>query len=85
MQRGVVVGHATATVKHPTMAGMRLLIVQPLGEQEKPDGEPVLAADRLGAGAGDRVIVTTDAILVREMVGGRGSPLRYTVMGIVDE
>src|SRR5207302_1746237 len=30
-------------------------------------------------------IVTTDAVLVREMVGARTSPLRYTVMGLADE
>ena len=43
MQIGVVVGHAVSTVKHPTLSGWRLLVVQPLGFDDGPDGEPVLA------------------------------------------
>ena len=85
MQIGNVVGHATSTVKHPTLTGWRLLVVQMLTPDEKPDGEPVLAIDSLGAGVGTRVILTTDAVLVREMVGAKNSPIRYSVMGLADE
>jgi ethanolamine utilization protein EutN len=84
MQIGLVVGHATATVKHPTLTGWRLLVVQLLGAGDRPDGEPVLAIDHLGAGAGTRVIVTTDAVQVRELVKSKNSPLRYSVMGLCD-
>jgi ethanolamine utilization protein EutN len=85
MQIGKVIGHATATVKHPTLNGWRLLVVQILTPDEKPDGEPVLTIDHLGAGADDRVLVTTDAIQIRELVGSKNSPLRYSVMGLIDE
>ena len=38
-----VIGHATATVKHPSMEGWKLLVVQPLHwEDRSPDGTPVL-------------------------------------------
>ncbi len=84
MQIGVVMGHATATVKHPTLHGQRLLLVQMLGAEGRADGEPILAVDQLGAGAGSRVIVTTDAVQVREMVGTKASPIRYTVQGLID-
>ena len=84
MQLGVVVGHATSTVKHPSLNGQRLLVVQMLTPDEKPDGEPVLVIDHLGAGAGGKVIATTDAVQVREMVGARNSPIRWSVMGLVD-
>jgi ethanolamine utilization protein EutN len=84
MQIGHVVGHATSTVKHPTLGGWRLLLVQLLGVGDRPDGEPVLAIDHLGAGAGTRVIVTTDAVQVRELVRSKNSPLRYSVMGLCD-
>ena len=50
MQLGRVVGTATATVKHPTFQGERLLVVQLETADGRPDGEPVLAFDRLGAG-----------------------------------
>jgi len=85
MQLGRVVGHATSTVKHASMNGCRLLIVQLLGTSDDPDGEPVLVIDQLGAGAGMKVLVTTDALLIREMVKTRNSPIRYSVMGLCDE
>src|SRR5262249_45699604 len=85
MQLAQVVGHATSTVKHATLNGWRLLVVQAFTLDGKPAGEPVLAIDTLGAALGARVIVTTDAVQVRELVGARNSPLRYSVMGLSDE
>ena len=84
MQIGVVVGHAVSTVKHPTLSGWRLLVVQPLGFDDGPDGEPVLAIDHLGAAANDRVIVCNDGAEARAMVKAKGSPARWFVMGIQD-
>jgi len=84
MQIGKVVGHATATVKHPTLHGWRLLLVQMLGVDEQDDGEPVLAIDHLGAGLGDRVMVTSEGNAVREMVKAKNTPLRWMVLGICD-
>jgi ethanolamine utilization protein EutN len=84
MQIGLVVGHAVATVKHPTLNGCRLLIVQPLTPDDQPDGEPILAIDQLGAGAGMSVILTTDAVQVREMVRSKNTPIRYSVLGLCD-
>ena len=49
MQLGRVVGTATATVKHPTFQGERLLVVQLETATGGPDGEPILVFDRLGA------------------------------------
>ena len=43
MQTGRVVGQAVSSVKHATLTGWRLLVVQPLGAMDKPDGEPLLA------------------------------------------
>jgi fumarylacetoacetase len=41
MQLGLVVGTATATVKHPTLTGWKLLVVQPLlADGRSPDGDP---------------------------------------------
>ena len=84
MQIGKVVGHATATVKHPSVAGRKLLLVQLLSAAGKADGEPVLAIDHLGAGAGDRVIVTNDGKSVAEVVRMKATPLRWMVLGLCD-
>ncbi|HBI43399.1 MAG TPA: ethanolamine utilization protein EutN [Planctomycetales bacterium] len=85
MQIGRVVGHATATVKHATLKGWRLLIVQMLLADGKEDGEPLLAIDHLGAGVGALVIVTNDGAAVRDLVGAKNSPIRWLVMGLQDQ
>jgi ethanolamine utilization protein EutN len=84
MQIGRVVGHATATVKHPTMTGWKLLLVQLLLANDREDGEPLLVIDHLGAGAGSLVIVTNDGAAVRELVGAKNSPIRWMVLGMCD-
>ena len=83
MQIGRVIGHAVATVKHPSMTGWKLLLVQPM-HGDQPDGEPVLAVDAAGAGAGDRVLMSSDGASARALVHDRKSPVRWTVIGICD-
>jgi ethanolamine utilization protein EutN len=84
MMIGRVVGQAVATVKHPSMRGWRLLLVQPLSADNQPDGEPLLAIDKLGAGTVDRVILSNDGAGAREMMGSKNSPVRWMVLGVCD-
>ncbi len=47
MQVGTVVGTATSTIKHASMEGWKLLVVQPMRvDGATPDGDPVLAIAR---------------------------------------
>lgn len=85
MQIGIVEGNATATIRHPSMEGWRLLVVQPINAEDKPDGDPVLVIDDLGAGHGSKVLMSNDGKHARELVGDTNSPIRWTVIGIVDE
>ncbi len=84
MQLGRVVGHAIATVKHPTFQGWRFLVVQLLAPDGGPDGEPLLAIDPVGAGSGATVILSNDGAEARRLVGSKASPARWFVMGIPD-
>ncbi len=84
MQIARVVGRATSTVKHPTLAGRKLLLVQPLDAAGADDGEPQLAIDELGASRRDRVMLTTDGAEVRKMLGAEDSPVRWAVIGVID-
>lgn len=84
MQLGRVVATATSTVKHPTFEKERLLVVQLEGTGGKPDGEPVLAFDRLGARKGDLVLLTSDGAILRKLLG-RDTPGRWSVMGLPDD
>ena len=84
MLLGLVEGRAISTVKHRSMHGWKLLVVQPLDMAGGPDGDPVLAIDMLGAGRGMRVVISNDGRGTREMVGDNNSPVRWAVIGIVD-
>lgn len=84
MQLAKVVGRATATVKHETLAGWRLLVVQPLDAKGGPDGDPQLAIDNLGSRKRDTVMLTTDGAAVRDIVGKNNTPIRWAVIGIAD-
>lgn len=85
MLSGRVVGIATATVKHPSMRGWKLLLVQPYAPDGRtPDGDPVLAVDGLGAGIGEEVVITSDGKGTRELLRSETSPVRWSVIGIVD-
>jgi ethanolamine utilization protein EutN len=86
MQIGEVIGTATATVKHPSMKGWKLLVVQPYQvDGRTTDGDPVLAIDSLGAGRGERVIITSDGAGTRALLGTEVTPVRWSVLGIADE
>lgn len=80
-----VLGTATATVKHDSLVGAKLLIVQPLmADGASPDGDPLLAVDGVGARRGDRVMVTSDGRNTREVLKAENTPVRWSVIGIHD-
>ena len=81
----LVEGNVVSTIKHRSMEGWRLLLVQPLDVDGKPDGDPLLAIDRLGAGHGSKALISNDGKATREMVGDNTSPVRWAVIGLVDE
>ena len=86
MLKAQVIGAATSTVKHPSLEGHRMLVVQAFGpDGVSPDGEPLIALDgRCGAGKGDEVIITSDGRNAREVTGSDTTPVRWTVIGICD-
>jgi ethanolamine utilization protein EutN len=81
---GRVVGQGVSTVKHPSLQGWRLLVVQPLATDGTEDGEPLLAIDMLGAGNSHRVILSNDGAGARELVGAKDSPVRWMILGVCD-
>lgn len=86
MQLALVVGTATATVKHATMRGQKLLVVQPLlADGRGADGDPQIAVDAVGAGRGERVMITSDGKYVREVLKAEATPVRWSVIGICDQ
>jgi bacterial microcompartment shell vertex protein len=85
MQLGLVVGTATSTIKHATLRGQKLLVVQPLmADGRTADGDPQLAVDVVGAGSGETVMITSDGKFIREWVKHENTPIRWSVIGIRD-
>jgi ethanolamine utilization protein EutN len=84
MQLGRVIGHATSTIKHATLNGWRMVVVQPLDAAGGEDGTPIIAIDNLGSDKGSQVVLTSDGKGVREMIGSDNTPVRWAVIGIKD-
>ena len=85
MQLGFVVGTATSTTKHESLRGWKLLVVQPLlVDGQSPDGDPRVAIDNLGAGLGDRVLISSDGEGSRAMLGVEATPVQWCVIGLPD-
>jgi ethanolamine utilization protein EutN len=80
-----VEGNLTATRKHPSLEGWRLVICQPIGQNGDPEGVPQVAIDPHGAGMHQRVVISSDGSAARAAVGNPKSPARWIVIGIVDE
>ena len=80
-----VEGNVTATRKHPSFAGWRLIICQPIGREGQPEGAPCVALDALGAGMHERVLLSSDGLAARKAVGDDKSPARWMIVGLVDE
>ncbi|MCX7825057.1 MAG: EutN/CcmL family microcompartment protein [Verrucomicrobiae bacterium] len=78
-------GNITSTVKHPTATGVRFLICQPITADGAEVGAPTVAVDTLGAGLHARVIVTTDGKYMTEVLKSDKTPVRNSIIGIVDQ
>ena len=80
-----VEGNMIATRKHPSLQGWRLVLCQPINGAGAPQAAPLVAIDSLGAAMRQRVIISSDGMAARNAVGDQKSPVRWMVIGIVDE
>jgi ethanolamine utilization protein EutN len=85
MQIAEVVGQAIASIKHHSLAGWKLMLVQPIHGDGISDGDPFLAIDAVGSGIGARVIISSDGASARELVKVRASPVRWVIVGLCDQ
>jgi ethanolamine utilization protein EutN len=84
MLLGRVIGSLVATAKHWKYHGATLLLVQPLDPDGSPRGSVLLAADGVGAGVHEMVIVVLEGRAAGEALGKRAAPVDAAVVGIVD-
>ncbi len=81
---GKVIGNVVSTIKLPIYQGYKILIVQPVNNKEKPQGESVLALDTVQAGVGDTVLVIDEGNSSRLIMNNSTAPVRTMIVGIVD-
>ena len=86
MNRVKIIGTATSTHKHESLEGQKLLISIPIStDGERPEGEPMIVFDTLGAGIGDTVLISSDGSYTgSEIIKTRVTPARWGVIGIID-
>lgn len=77
-------GYVTATAKHPSFTGCRLLVAQPVGPDDRAEGDPQVVVDELGCALHQKVVISSDGGYVREFLGNPRSPARYWVAAIID-
>jgi ethanolamine utilization protein EutN len=85
---GKVVGELWSTKKVRDLEGKRLLVVEALDDRDDPSAPmvtPVVAADPIGAGVGEHVIVAFGKA-ARVACGGDGDfAYEAAIVGIVDD
>ncbi len=78
-----VIGTVVATRKDPQMEGLKFLLVQPVNPEGKPQGNPVVAVDAVGAGVGEVILYATGSS-ARQTVLTKDRPCDAVIMAIVD-
>ena len=86
MQVARVIGTVTSSYKHESLVGAKLLLVQPLlADGEGFDGDPQIAIDTVAAGLTDRVVISSDGRLMREVLNSKRTPARWSTIALIDE
>jgi microcompartment protein CcmK/EutM len=84
MQLARVVGSVVSTQKHAKFEGAKLLLVQPVGLDDKPRGTALLAVDSVGAGVHEKVLIVIEGRAAGEALGRKIAPVDAAIVGIVD-
>lgn len=77
-----VIGHVWATKKEESLSGMKLMVVQEVETTEK-NGSTFVAADVVGAGIGEQVLVVSGST-ARRAFGKDELPVDCAIVGIID-
>jgi carbon dioxide concentrating mechanism protein CcmL len=83
MQIARVCGTVVSTQKEPSLRGVKFLLVQLLNEEGQLLPEYEVAADSVGAGIDEWVLISRGSA-ARQTQGGETRPLDALVIGIID-
>lgn len=77
-----LIGTVWATRKATVLNGLKFMLAEEISE--KTSGRNFIVVDIIGAGIGDRVIVSTGSS-ARKMLGDENIPVDAVVIGIIDD
>lgn len=83
MRLGRVIDNVWATRKDEALTGVKLMIVRLYDRASSEDGPVIVAADLIGAGIGENVIIT-EGSSARQMGNLDNSPIDAVIVGIID-
>jgi ethanolamine utilization protein EutN len=84
MQIARVIGTVVSTQKHRKFEGAKLMLVQPIGVDDKPRGTALLAIDGVGAGVHEKVLIVLEGRAAGEALGRKAAPVDAAIVGIID-
>lgn len=87
MKFGKVIGSVVSTQKHESLIGKKLMIVQLLDQDFQLTDSVQIAADTVGAGIDELVLLTTGASARRVCVNNNGqesTAVDCAIVGIID-
>ena len=79
-----IVGNVVATKKNDTLIGYKLMVIQPINADMTERGHQLVAADYVGAGLGEYVLVGSGSS-VRVEEKRKSSLVDMAIIGIIDE
>jgi len=78
-----VVGHVWATKKEEALSGLKLMLVKEIDVCSDWESVPFVAADKVGAGIGERVLVV-EGSTARYALSRENQPVDSAIVGIID-
>lgn len=83
MQLAKVIGTVVATRKEQSLSGLKFLLVRPVDGEGKETGNPLVAADAVGAGP-EEIVMIASGSSARQTTATDKRPVDAVVMAIVD-
>ena len=83
MMMGKVIGRVSSTQKSDGLRGCTFVVVQPIGRDGNPQGNIVVAADGLGTGMGQVVLLCSGGA-ARRAVPHVDGPIDLAVAAVLD-
>lgn len=85
MHVATVIGSVWSTKKDASLEGLRFLVVRPFTTDGQQAAETMIAADPIGAGVGERVLVVHGRAARHAIGKGHDIGFQTAIVGIIDQ